>query len=381
MVRARLLLGAGLLTSEGDEHLRHRRALQPAFHASQVADYRAAVRSRRASGRRPVVGWGRDRPRRRDVGHDAGRCRVGAVRRRPPRDRRRGSPVRSPACWRASGWPWRPGAPGCSAPDCPPPFGFAPRKLSSRPSSTTSSVGVGPVNSPSGPVLDLLAAQPELTDQQVRDEVMTLLLAGHETTAMSLTWALAAIDQAPAVRAELEAEWAAQSADLPAGESTDALPLTMAVLAETLRLWPPSWMFTRRSPRADRARWAYGARGHDVPGQPGSPAPRPAVVGRSRAIPAGPLAAACAGECGPLRPQGAGPTPRCLSALRGRTKDVHRGAIRLVGSRDHAVRDGPDLATPRTRCSADRRPLLDDLATGRPGAGDDRTADVVIWPE
>ena len=65
---------------------------------------------------------------------------------------------------------------------------------------------------PSGPVLDLLAAQPELTDRQVRDQVMTLLLAGHETTAMSLTWALAAIDQAPAVRAELETEWAAQPA-------------------------------------------------------------------------------------------------------------------------------------------------------------------------
>ena len=43
--------------------------------------------------------------------------------------------------------------------------------------------------------------------EQVRAEVMTLLLAGHETTAMALTWAWAAIDQAPAVRADLEAEW------------------------------------------------------------------------------------------------------------------------------------------------------------------------------
>ena len=68
-----------------------------------------------------------------------------------------------------------------------------------------------------GPVLDLLAAQPELTDRQVRDQVMTLLLAGHETTAMALTWALAAIDQAPAVRADLEAEWDAQSTAPSAG--------------------------------------------------------------------------------------------------------------------------------------------------------------------
>ena len=76
--------------------------------------------------------------------------------------------------------------------------------------------------------------------------MMTLLLAGHETTAMALTWAVAAIDQAPAVRADLEAEWDANREALPAGGPADALPLTMAVLAETLRLWPPSWMFSRR---------------------------------------------------------------------------------------------------------------------------------------
>jgi cytochrome P450 len=88
---------------------------------------------------------------------------------------------------------------------------------------------------------------------------MTLLLAGHETTAMALVWALAAIDQAPAVRDALEAEWDAGGKgnnDVPAGTSSSGqppgtlpsatLPLTTAVLAETLRLWPPSWMFSRR---------------------------------------------------------------------------------------------------------------------------------------
>jgi cytochrome P450 len=44
---------------------------------------------------------------------------------------------------------------------------------------------------------------------------MTLLLAGHETTAMALTWAVAAIDQQPAVRAELEAEWDARMREQP----------------------------------------------------------------------------------------------------------------------------------------------------------------------
>ena len=106
-------------------------------------------------------------------------------------------------------------------------------------------------------VLDLLGSQPELTDQQARDQVMTLLLAGHETTAMALTWALAAIDQAPAVRAELENEWDARADEQtidpraealsPATLPSATLPLTTAVLAETLRLWPPSWMFSRRT--------------------------------------------------------------------------------------------------------------------------------------
>jgi cytochrome P450 len=100
--------------------------------------------------------------------------------------------------------------------------------------------------SSSGPVLDLLAAQPDLSDDQVRSEVMTLLLAGHETTAMALSWAWAAIDQSPAVRADLEAEWDADRGSSSVGGPADRLPLTMAVLAETLRLWPPSWMFSRR---------------------------------------------------------------------------------------------------------------------------------------
>ena len=88
-------------------------------------------------------------------------------------------------------------------------------------------------------MLDLLSAHPEFTDRQVRDELMTLLLAGHEDDAMALTWALAAIDQVPAMRADLEAEWDAKPEALPASELADALPLTTAVLAETLRLWPP----------------------------------------------------------------------------------------------------------------------------------------------
>jgi cytochrome P450 len=237
LVRARLLLGAGLLTSEGAEHLRDRRALQPAFHPAQVANYRGqfAQAARRAADRwsdgaeidlvaemsamtldgagSALFGWDLRGPTpqiTRALTHLLAGFRLAMA---PGGHRLLRS--RLPAAVRVRA---------------------AKAELESIVDDLIRGRWAG--ESPSGPVLDLLAAQPGLTDRQVRDQVMTLLLAGHETTAMSLTWALAAIDQAPAVRAELESEWA----DHP----ENALPLTMAVLAEALRLWPPSWMFTRR---------------------------------------------------------------------------------------------------------------------------------------
>ena len=185
-----------------------------------------------------------------------------------------------------------------------------------------------------------------------------------------LTWALAAIDQAPAVRAELESEWARRQP--VSGRLPDRLPLTMAVLAETLRLWPPSWMFSRRVLEPLALGGRSSARGDDVPGQPGSAASRPTVVGRARTVPAGPLAATRAGATAASTPSvPASPAaPICPS---GRDPDVYRGAIRLVGGRDDAGRDGPRLARPRTRCSADPGPSS---MTLRPAvcAGDDAAA-------
>ena len=88
-----------------------------------------------------------------------------------------------------------------------------------------------------------------MTDKQVRDEAMTLFLAGHETTANALAWALYLLAKNPVARARAEHETAGLAgrpvgyADLP------ALPYTLAILKETMRLYPPVYMMGRRCVR------------------------------------------------------------------------------------------------------------------------------------
>jgi cytochrome P450 len=86
------------------------------------------------------------------------------------------------------------------------------------------------------------------TDRQVRDEVMTLLLAGHETTANALTWALSLLGRHPEARARLEAE--ADALGRPATTAdAERLPYTLAVLEEAMRMWPPAYALGRQCVR------------------------------------------------------------------------------------------------------------------------------------
>jgi cytochrome P450 len=83
-----------------------------------------------------------------------------------------------------------------------------------------------------------------MNDQQVRDEVSGIYGAGHETTALALTWAWHALNKYPRVLTKLRAEVDAlghpvQASDLP------NLPYTLAVLEETMRLYPPVPMTVR----------------------------------------------------------------------------------------------------------------------------------------
>jgi len=85
-----------------------------------------------------------------------------------------------------------------------------------------------------------------LTDRQLRDELVTLLVAGHETVASALTWAWALLAQHPAT-ADRIAQEAGDAARLDPG----SLPFTQAAFDEALRLYPPAWLITRRAAEAD----------------------------------------------------------------------------------------------------------------------------------
>jgi cytochrome P450 len=89
-----------------------------------------------------------------------------------------------------------------------------------------------------------------LTERQLRDEVMTLLLAGHETTALTLSWAFMLLDRNPSARDALEAELAMVLGERPAAPGdAPALPYAQAVINETLRLYPPAYVTGREAIR------------------------------------------------------------------------------------------------------------------------------------
>jgi cytochrome P450 len=86
-----------------------------------------------------------------------------------------------------------------------------------------------------------------MSDVQLRDEVITLLLAGHETTANALAWAWFLLSGAPDVEARLHAEVDALGDRDLGADDLIRLPYTRAVLAETMRLYPPAWIVGRRA--------------------------------------------------------------------------------------------------------------------------------------
>jgi cytochrome P450 len=89
-----------------------------------------------------------------------------------------------------------------------------------------------------------------LTTEQLRDQVLTFLLAGHETTGLALTWALHLVNHDPEVLECVQADIGGQLGDRRAGaEDVEALERTRAVLLEAMRLYPPLWAMGRQAER------------------------------------------------------------------------------------------------------------------------------------
>jgi cytochrome P450 len=98
----------------------------------------------------------------------------------------------------------------------------------------------------------LLLAQHEdgtrMNDRQLRDEVMTLYLAGHETTAQTLTWSWYLLSQHRNVEEKLVSEWQhVLAGKTPTAETLQRLSYTAFVIAESMRLYPPVYVIGREA--------------------------------------------------------------------------------------------------------------------------------------
>jgi cytochrome P450 len=88
----------------------------------------------------------------------------------------------------------------------------------------------------------------QMTDEQLLDEVRTFLLAGHETTAITLSWTLFLLANHPHEQARVQAELDAVLAGrLPEVADLAQLPVTGRVVQEAMRLYPPVFMIGREN--------------------------------------------------------------------------------------------------------------------------------------
>jgi|CXWL01.1.fsa_nt_gi cytochrome P450 len=106
-----------------------------------------------------------------------------------------------------------------------------------------------------------------MTDKQLRDELVTLFLAGHETTSISLAWTFHLLAQNPAAEAKLHAEVDAVLGDksAPSFDDLARLPYARMVAEEAMRLYPPAYVFSRRALADDQlGPWHIPAGAHII---------------------------------------------------------------------------------------------------------------------
>jgi cytochrome P450 len=99
-----------------------------------------------------------------------------------------------------------------------------------------------------------------MTDREIIDEITTMIIAGHETTASALNWCWYLLGEHPEIEARLHAEIdASEETAIPGLQSMEAMRYPNLVIREVMRLYPPVWVISRRTIEAD----TLG--GYDVP--------------------------------------------------------------------------------------------------------------------
>lgn len=252
--RAKKLLGEGLLTSEGEAHLRQRRMIQPAFHREKIkayAEWMTFYAAQMADEWKDGEARDIDREMMRLTLQIVGKTLFGA---------------------NVTGDADEIGAALTTIIEMFNylllPFSELLEKLPipqvrrfNRAKETLDSTIYGIIDrrrksgENTGDLLSmLLEAQDEesggkMTDKQVRDECLTIFLAGHETTANALTWTFYLLSQNPEKEAMLHEDLkrVLQNERLPTIEDLPDLKYTESVLAESMRLFPPAWAIGRLS--------------------------------------------------------------------------------------------------------------------------------------
>ena len=249
--RSKVLLGNGLLTNEGPDHLRQRRMIQPAFHRARIAEY---SRSMVAYADKMADSWRDGDVRDIDqemmhltlqiVGKTLFNAEVADDADRVGRAMTTLVELFNFLLLPFSEWLEK--------------LPFPQSIRFKRARKTLDEIVYGIIDErrrsgeDKGDLLSmLLLAQDEddgkrMTDEQVRDEALTLFLAGHETTANALTWTWYLLSQNPDSEAKFHAEIDAVLAGrVPTMDDIPNLKYTEAVLAESMRLYPPAWAIGR----------------------------------------------------------------------------------------------------------------------------------------
>ena len=252
--RAKRLLGEGLLTAEGQAHLKQRRTIQPLFHRQQVQGFadamvRHAIRWRESIAPDAAI----------DVTQEMAALTLAIVGEtlfssnvQADADEVRDALT---AAVQSFGISFLPGVEYLEK--LPLPMFVRVRKARERLDRVIHRVIADRrLGDQSGDLVSMLlgARDPEnpnapgMSDQQIRDEAMTIFLAGHETTANAMSWTWYLLGNSSRVETKLHEELArVLDGRTPSVEDVPKLEYTRAVVAESMRLYPPVWTMGRRA--------------------------------------------------------------------------------------------------------------------------------------